>query len=201
MKNALIIWGGWDGHTPKVLADKLAEELEELDYNMSVTCNIGILLNDLTKFDILIPIWSCGINGKHYLGKLLEAVRSGVGLATFHGGIKWFEDDRYYEMIGGFYLYDTNPEKYMIKIKDKNHVVTAGIDDFEVVSEKYYLMTDPRNEVLAYSNFSGSKMPVSWVKSYGKGKVFYSTLAHTADQIFVKSNMEMFINGIKWVSS
>lgn len=35
-----------------------------------------------------------------------------TGLATFHGGINWFEQVRYYEMIGGFCLYDTKSEDY-----------------------------------------------------------------------------------------
>jgi type 1 glutamine amidotransferase len=185
-----------------VLAVRIAKELEIRNYHTVQTCNFCILLNeDLKKFDVIIPIWSCGIKGGYYLNMLLDAVKSGVGLVTFHGGISWFEEDKYYDMIGGFYLCDTKPETYHINIANSNHPITSGIGHFEVNSEKYFLMTNPGNNVLAYANFSGTNMPVAWIRNYGKGRVFYSSLAHTAEEFFNVSNFTMFLNAIDWVSN
>lgn len=146
-------------------------------------------------------MWSCGIKGEYYLKPLLEAVEKGVGLATFHGGINWFEDEKYYRMIGALYLYDTKVEEYTITITDKKHPITAGLKDFNIISEKYYMQVDPTNHVLATANFSGIKTPIAWTKNYGKGRIFYTSLAHTAEQLFSDSNINMILNGIKWCSN
>lgn len=200
MKNVLIIWGGWNGHKPQSLSDRIAIELDKKGYNHTVTSDFSCLINeDLKKYDVIIPIWSCGIKGDFYLSMLLEAVKNGVGLLTFHGGINWFEDEKYYDLIGGFYIKDTQPETYLIRVNN-NHPITSGMIDYEISSEKYDLMTSPHNEVLAYADFSGINMPIAWVKNYGKGRIFYSALAHDEEQFFRDSNLKMILNAIDWVA-
>lgn len=202
MKKALIIWGGWEGHNPQVIANGIGEMLEKRNYNVTITCDFAILINDeLTKYDVIVPIWSCGIKGEYYLNPLLEAVKSGVGLATFHGGINWFEDEKYYKMIGASYLYDSSCEEYTIKITDKNHPITVGINDFNITSEKYYIQVDPSNHVLAMADFSGINTPIAWTRNYGKGRIFYTSLAHSSEQFFSNSNMIIILNGIEWCSN
>ena len=120
-----------------------------------------------------------------------------TGLATFHGGIiglnkKILWDDR------GFYLYDTKSEDYQIKIVNKNNVVTKEQNDFIIHSEKYFLQSDPTNDVLAFGNFSGIDMPIAWTRNYGQGRVFYTALAHTVEELFSEESLEMILNGIDW---
>ncbi|WBW97836.1 ThuA domain-containing protein [Oceanirhabdus sp. W0125-5] len=202
MKKALIIWGGWEGHTPELIANRIGEILEKDNYNVTITCDFAILINDkLIKYDVIVPVWSCGIKSNYYLKPLLEAVNNGVGLATFHGGINWFEDEEYYKMIGALYLYDSNEEEYTIKITDKKHPITVSLDDFNIISEKYYIQVDPSNNVLAAADFSGIKTPISWTRNYGKGRIFYTSLAHSSEQFFSNSNMQMILSGIKWCSN
>lgn len=202
MKKALIVWGGWKGHNPKLIADRIGEMLEESNYNVKITCDIAVLINeDLKKYDVIVPVWSCGIKSEYYSKPLLEAVRNGVGLATFHGGIKWFEDEEYYNMIGALYLFDSKEEEYAVTITEKKHSITAGLNDFNIISEKYYMQVDPSNHVLMTADFAGVKTPVVWIKNYGKGRIFYSTLAHSSEQIFRDSNITIILNGIKWCSN
>lgn len=199
MKKILIIWGGWDGHTPEVVAKELEVLLIKEKFSVISTCDFSVLLNqNLTQYDVIVPIWSCGIKGSIYLNRLLEAIKSGVGLATFHGGINWFEDDCYYEMIGGSYLSDSTVESYEVKITDQNNLITAGMEDFNISSEKYYIQVDPRNLILATANFSEVSTPIAWTKYFGKGRIFYCTLAHSVDQLFTPSSSELLLNGIKW---
>lgn len=201
MKKVLIIWGGWEGHEPQHTAEKLYKVLIDKEYIVESTSNFGVLLNgNLGNYDVIIPIWSCGIKGDIYLSQLLKAVESGVGIATFHGGINWFNQEKYYEMIGAFYLYDTKPEKYSVNIVDRKHEITKNINDFEIVSEKYFLQTDHKNRVLATADFSGTEMPIAWTREYGKGKIFYSSLAHSTDELFSEPHLSMILNGIELCS-
>ncbi|XMB66951.1 ThuA domain-containing protein [Mycoplasmatota bacterium zrk1] len=201
MKKALLIWGGWEGHKPKVIAEKLGKELNKKGYIVKATSNFGILLDgNLSKYDVIIPIWSCGIKGDIYLNELLEAIEEGVGLATFHGGINWFEQEKYYKMIGALYLYDTKPEKYNLTITDKLHPITKNIVDFEITSEKYFIQVDPQNNILANADFSGMKVPTAWTRNHGKGRIFYTTMAHSVDELFSEPCISMILNGIDWCS-
>ena len=55
-------------------------------------------------------------------------------------------------------------------------------------SEQYYMHVDPCNEVLATTTFTGEHaawingcvMPVVWKRTYGAGRVFYTSLGHVA---------------------
>lgn len=132
---------------------------------------------------------------------LLEAVKRGVGLATFHGGINWFEDEEYYKMIGALYLYDTSSEEYVVTITDRKHLITAGLNDFTIISEKYYIQVDPTNHILAMADYSGINVPIAWTRNYGKGRIFYTSLAHSYEQLFSSYNMMMILKGIKWCSN
>jgi hypothetical protein len=40
--------------------------------------------------------------------------------------------------------------------------------------------------------------PVAWVKMYGKGRVFYSTLGHTPESWSDPDIRQMYFEGIKW---
>ena len=84
-----------------------------------------------------------------------------------------------------------------------------GLDDFDVVSEHYYLHVDPAVEVLATTRFpvvnwyhAANKpvdMPVAWTKFWGLGRVFYCSLGHH-DDVFDKSpNAEILMSrGMLW---
>ena len=73
--------------------------------------------------------------------------------------------------------------EYTVNICQGSGPITAGISDFTVVSEQYYLHVDPAIEVLATTRFpvadglhSSNKpidMQVAWTKYWGKGRVVY----------------------------
>jgi type 1 glutamine amidotransferase len=51
------------------------------------------------------------------------------------------------------------------------------------------------------ADYSGINVPISWRRNYGKGRIFYTSLAHSYDQLFSSANMSMILNGIKWCSN
>ena len=54
---------------------------------VTVTSEFAVLMNeDLTEYDVIVPVGSCGTKSDHYLGPLLRTVQGGVGLTTFHRG-------------------------------------------------------------------------------------------------------------------
>ena len=67
---------------------------------------------DLAQYDVIVPIWSFGIQHPAALQAVLAAVAQGVGLATFHGGIDWFADRDYARMIGGHFVFHPPSNRY-----------------------------------------------------------------------------------------
>lgn len=137
---------------------------------------------------------------------LASAVESGVGLAGFHGGAgDTFRDSTEYQfVIGGQFV--AHPGKfvdYTVNITRPDDPVMEGIGDFPYHSEQYYMHVDPQMEVLATTTYSGEHaywiegvvMPVVWKRKYGKGRVFYSALGHSAAELDVPQMKTIFRRG------
>lgn len=68
--------------------------------------------------------------------------------------------------------------------------------------------TDPSNEVLATTTFSGrhadtpwirgTVMPVIWKRKYGRSRVFYTSLGHVVDDFKTPEALEIVKRGMLW---
>jgi type 1 glutamine amidotransferase len=100
--------------------------------------------------------------------------------------------------------------RYRVHITARDHPVTRGIEDFEVVSEQYYLHVDPAVMVLAATPMPVADgphvpngpidMPVVWTKMYGKGRVFYHSVGHTANDVAAEPNLTIMRRGFAWAA-
>lgn len=83
MKHALINWGDRDGHEPKACADLFAELLREEGFKVDVVNDLGRYTDEayLQSLDLVVPVWTMSEISKDEEQGLLDAVRSGVGLA------------------------------------------------------------------------------------------------------------------------
>jgi type 1 glutamine amidotransferase len=199
--SALIVWGGWDGHDPESVAAMLAGHLRNRGYAVTSVAGVdGLPAMDLTRYDVLVPVWSFGIQHSAALAVVLAAVEQGVGLATFHGGIDWFADRDYARMIGGHFVFHPPSNRYEVVVEDNTHPITQGMPSFLVETEQYYFHVDPGNHVLTSTPFGDVCMPNSWVRTYGRGRVFYCSLAHTIDTLEQEPVLALLLNGIRWAT-
>jgi type 1 glutamine amidotransferase len=214
MKNALIVWGGWDGHEPKQCADLFAPKLAARDFNVEISSTLDVFTDTakLAGLSLIIPIWTCGTLSPEQSKGVIDAVSSGVGLAGFHGGMcDAFRGNIDWQwMTGGQFLaHPDNIKDYTINIVNKTDPITAGIADFKVRSEQYYMLVDPRNEVLATTTHqsvsapwtNGVVMPFVWKKLHGKGRVFFSAMGHQcAEFTTVPQQLEITLRGMLWAA-
>lgn len=211
-RRALIFWGGWDGHTPDRSAAVVREMLAANGFEIELHPGTAILASaDLPSFDLIVPMVTMSIIEKPELGALTHAVREGTGLAGFHGtmGDSFRNETEYQFMVGGQWVaHPGNIIDYTVEIARPDDPIMQGIADFAYRSEQYYMHVDPSNEVLATTTFSGEHldfikgvvMPVVWKKRYGKGRVFYSALGHTADEFAVPEMRTIFGRGALWAA-
>ncbi len=208
MSSALIVWGGWDGHEPEPVANILAEALRDEGFEVEVSDTLEAFEDEekLRGLDLIVPQWTMGEIAKEQLEPVLAAVESGVGIAGLHGGMgdAFRQSTQWQFMVGGQWVAHPGGADitYEVKIVSDDPIV-AGIEDFEVTSEQYYMHVDPNNEVLAvtyFSDWGDAPMPVVWKKSWGEGRVFYSSLGHNAEIAAQEEPLEIMTRGMKWAA-
>lgn len=212
------MWGGWDGHTPKECADIFAPWLRQEGYDVEVSDTLDVYLDSdkMSSLNLIVPIWTMGEITPDQERGLLSTVRSGAGIAGWHGGMcdSFRKSTEYQFMTGGQWVVHPGGciPSYRVNIVDHDDEITRGISDFTMTdTEQYYMHTDPGNQVLATTTFSGEyegvdwikgcEMPVVWKRMYGKGRVFFSSLGHTYKDFEVPEALEITKRGLLWASS
>lgn len=212
-RRALIVYGGWSGHEPEACA-RIAESLLQQD-GFAVTCATHLDCfadaREMAGWDLLVPVWTMGEIGADALKGLMDAVRNGAGLAGWHGGMgdAFRNQPDYQFMCGGQWV--SHPDgiiDYRVNITDHDNPITAGLNDFDMHSEQYYMHVDPGNTVLATTTFEdcsgrtpwirGTVMPAVWTRSFGRGRVFYMSLGHVAADFKVPEVSEILRRGMGW---
>jgi uncharacterized protein len=211
-KTALICWGGWDGHTPErsaaIARDILSANGFEVRMEQGTTAFADPAIRD---HSLIVPMITMSTIAKEEVANLCDAVRAGVGLAGMHGLMcdSFRNETEYQFMTGGQWVsHPGNIIDYRVDVSKPNDPVVQGISGFAYRSEQYYMHVDPAIEVLATTTFDGSHcdwvkgvvMPVVWKKHYGKGRVFYSALGHTADEFAVPEMKTIFTRGLLWAA-
>ncbi len=205
MKKALIVQGGWDGHKPKEISDILAAQLRQNDFDVTISDTLDAYRDmTLTDFDLIVPNWTMGTIKPEQLKPVLAAVESGVGLAGLHGGMcdSFRNECDWQYMTGGQWVAHPGNDAahYAVHIDGVPSPITEGVSDFEVTTEQYYMHVDPANTVLATTRFGAVVMPVVWTKSWGKGRVFYSSLGHRPDVVSFAPILTMMTRGMLWAA-
>jgi uncharacterized protein len=212
MREALIVWGGWSGHEPEHCASIIAGMLEEDGFKVYVENSTEAFADSgLSDMSLVVPIYTMSKIEKEELSNLTAAVRSGVGLAGYHGGMcdAFREAVEYQFMCGGQWVaHPGNIIDYRVNVTRPDDPIMEGIRDFDYHSEQYYMHVDPSNEVLATTTFSGEHaywtkdvvMPVVWKRRYGEGRVFYSSLGHVAKEFEVPEMRTILKRGMLWAA-
>ena len=190
-KRALFLAGGWSGHAPLQIAQLFSSELKTAGFETHIEESLDHLseADELKTYSVIFPCWTMGSLTPGQTKGLLEAVRSGVGLAGIHGGMgDAFRGNTDYEwMVGGHFVGHPHVGDYTVNVSDKTHPITAGLPaSFAYNSEQYYLLVDPGVHVLADTAYAHEgqtcTMPVAWTKHWGKGRIFYNALGHVPSE-------------------
>lgn len=208
-KKALIVQGGWDGHTPKQCAELFEGELKKKGYTVVVSDTLASYADKalMDSVDLVVPIWTMGQIKPEEEKGLLDAVTAGTGVAGFHGGMcDSFRGNLGYQMMtGGQWISHPGglwPE-YNVQILDREHPITSGITDFKLQNtERYWLMVNPGVKVLGTIYFEdfGVNMPYLWTNTWGKGKVFYAAYGHNVKDFDGATARDVVVRGMVWAT-
>jgi uncharacterized protein len=215
MTRALITWGGWDGHEPDKVAALFAGWLRAAGMAVEVTDSLACFDDPeaLKAVDLIVPVWTMSQIGKEQALNACAAVASGIGIAGCHGGMcDAFRDNVDWQFMTGaqWVAHPGNDGvRYAVRMVSDDPLV-AGVADFEVATEQYYLHVDPAVKVHAVCDFPVVEgphavngpvaMPVVFTKGYGGGRVYYNALGHQAQVIGEGPAAELMRRGLLWAA-
>ncbi len=147
---------------------------------------------------------------------LLRFVRDdGKGFVAAHAGSTgFFSWPEFGEMLGG--RFDEHPWEIIeatVIVEDPSSPITKHLPrSFKVIDEHYQLKEFSRNRLHVLARLDASKLdlkaplvhrtdadfPVAWTKTYGKGRVFYSTLGHPRELWDRPWIQTMYFEALKW---
>jgi type 1 glutamine amidotransferase len=208
-----MVWGGWDGHEPKQCVDIFAPHLKANGFEVEISNTLDSYLDKarLESLSLIVQAFTMAQITDEQQKGLLEAVKSGVGIAGWHGGLcdSFRQNVDYQFMTGGQWVaHPGGIIDYDVHITDHKDPITAGLKDFHMKSEQYYMHTDPSNQVLATTTFNGDHaawiagtvMPVVWKRHFGHGKVFYTSVGHVSKDFDVPEAREIVKRGLLWAA-
>jgi type 1 glutamine amidotransferase len=146
---------------------------------------------------------------------LFQFVKSGHGYVSIHGADNapqdWLPEMKV--MLGGIFSHFGQPDgktkkgTYTIRVADSAHPITQGITDFEIKDELYYhVQMQPDVTPLVTTEYEGATWPVAWTRTFGKGRVFHTTLGHRdfgpeKDDPLRNPNLsKLIVQGVTWVA-
>jgi uncharacterized protein len=218
MKKALMVWGGWNGHTPKASVELLAPLLAARGFEVKISDTLESFADAelMAAQDLIVPCWTMGKIEEPQAKGLIAAVRAGAGIAGWHGGIidSFREHTEYQWMTGGQWVAHPGNciPSYTVEIVDTQDPIVHGIKDFTMHdTEQYYIHADPGIHVLCRTVISGEHgerdlykagtvMPYAYTKTYGKGRVFVACWGHTDKDFQVPEAREIMLRGMQWAA-
>ena len=146
---------------------------------------------------------------------ILEFVKNGGGFIGTHcGGADtfhhWVENGKkpFLDMVGGEFIGHGAQRKCWVETVDSNFPATKNFDKaFELHDEWYaYQGFDKDMRILQFLKTDGMpeamykrpNYPITWCKSYGKGRVFYTGMGHRTDVWENAKYQEMIGQAVLW---
>ncbi|WP_061962715.1 ThuA domain-containing protein [Demequina aurantiaca] len=226
-KKVLIVRGGWEGHDPIGATDVFIPTLESAGFAVDIedTPEVYADASTMNGYDLVVQCLSMTSATVDEVDGLRRAVAAGTGLAGWHGGIidSFRASTDYLQLVGAQFAAhphaaadrgrtDVEPyREYTVRFTEAGsaHPVTAGMEDFDVLTEQYWVLADGLNEVLADCSLvpgdgdewpEAVTMPVAWTRRWGSGRIFATSLGHTVDVLTDPAVKPLVERGMMWAA-
>lgn len=227
-RRALVVRGGWDGHQPTETTELFIPFLRANGFDVAVEESPAIYtdLAVMEAIDLIVQTTTMSSIEDAAVAGLRAAVERGTGLAGWHGGIadSFRNNAEYLQLVGGqFAAHPGRPASertgdqsdYFVRHTidmtptAAEHPITRGIDDFELVTEQYWVLHDDYNDVLATTTQAVRDgdpwtrpitSPAVWTRRWGAGRVFVATPGHRVEVLQDRNVRTIVERGMLWAS-
>lgn len=185
---------------------------------LNSTCSVGPrrdLFLDVLDKDPKLTEEQKKKKGAELEGNLIDYVKKGGGLMVVHGAIVMQNNsEAFSEMLGGSFDYHPQQQEITLELCEPDHPMSKafGGKPFVHIDEPYlfkgayskknfrpllYMDTD---KLTKKTKEIDEKIKfVSWIKSYGKGRVFYVSPSHNAQSFEDARLLKYFLDGAQYV--
>ncbi len=207
----LLITGADPFHDWRSSLPDLRKDLEEGGFKVVVTEDPWVLTTEGMKaYDGIVmqaypdKRWPAPVESA-----LISLVKGGMGIGIVHSADNAFPGwSEFEDMVGLLWRTDDTHHAghdhygpYTVKITDKEHFITRGMQDFPTTDELYRDLTKYSDFQVLATAFSRDKQtdyPILMVKTYGKGRVFHTVLGHDAVSMQAAGFRTTIQRGMLW---
>jgi len=194
--------GGHDWKGNFAILQKVLEATGDFEITASTDLD-ELKAENIKKYDVVL-FYGSGNNFKSPEQEkgLLDFVRNGGGWAGIHSASDSFKkSDAYWQMLGGRFA-GHGGGKYWVRIVDKEHPITKGLEDFqnqgETYRHRYYKGFTPHS--LVKIDRGKEQQSMGWCHQYGKGRVFYCALGHGRAAWSNPGFQRFVVRGLYWAA-
>ncbi|MGO4299042.1 ThuA domain-containing protein [Leifsonia sp. RAF41] len=213
---------------PVETTDAFIPFLRENDFEVRVEDGTGVYADDafMDTVDLVVQVNTMSSIEDAEFGGLQRAVLNGTGMAGWHGGIadSYRNNADYLHMIGGQFAHHAGKDPaervgdqsdnyipYTVHITEygRTHPITTGIEDFDLVTEQYWVLSDEYNDVLATTTQSVRPWdawnrpvtsPAIWTRQWGDGRIFVSAPGHRLEIVESQPVRTIIERGLLWAA-
>jgi hypothetical protein len=143
-------------------------------------------------------------------GRAVKSFVSNGGAALFYHNVTYISphNDDFRDVLGAVTEGHPPIRKFRVKVMNKNHPITRGVNDFVVTDEqhfmvyqkdpKYLLLQSVNEDGLTYKNL-GTTSAAGWAYDYGKGRVCYLAPGHMITDLWNPEYEKLQKNAVKWL--
>ncbi|NII42648.1 hypothetical protein E9228_003322 [Curtobacterium flaccumfaciens] len=227
-RQALVVRGGWDGHMPVETTELFIPFLRENGFDVRVEEGTAVYADQsvMDTIDLVVQVNTMSTIAKEEFDGLQRAVLAGTGMAGWHGGIadSYRDNADYLHMIGGQFAHHAgkHPDErvgeqsdnyipYTVHVTDlgRAHPIMQGIEDFDLVSEQYWVLSDEYDDVLATTTQEARAWdawnrpvtsPAIWTRQWGEGRIFVSAPGHRIEIVESQPVRTIIERGLLWAA-
>ncbi|HMF76466.1 MAG TPA: ThuA domain-containing protein [Bryobacteraceae bacterium] len=138
-----------------------------------------------------------------------DFVNAGNGLYAMHNSSHISHSSKNYrEVMGGAYIGHPTLRPFKVRVVNRDHPITQGIQEFVVNDEQHYVEYDKdRKHILMEADNidgldfegRGTKSISAWAYDYGQGRVAFTGVGHTIHALWVPQYLELQKRAVRWL--
>ncbi|MGW5136281.1 ThuA domain-containing protein [Streptomyces sp. NPDC004135] len=227
-KRALVVRGGWEGHEPVKATELFLPFLRDNGYAVRVEESTDVYADtaEMARTDLVVQCVTMSQITPEEVAGLSSAVVAGTGFTGWHGGIadSFRASAEYLHLVGGQFATHPGrepcerrgeaadnflPHTIAVTEAGRTHPVTAGVEDFELHTEQYWVLHDDLVDVLATTTHPVRSWepwhrpvtsPAVWTRHWGAGRIVVTTPGHSLDVLEHPQVRTIIERGMLWAT-
>jgi len=197
---SILFLGDRGQHQPAERTQQVIPVMKTRGIDITYTENLGDLnAATLAKYDGLIIYADQDRIEPPQEKALLNFVAGGKGFIAIHSASYCFlNSPEYVTLLGAQFKYHS-VDRFTAPVINAGHPVMKGIREFETLDETYvHTKLSPDCTVLQVRREGEGDEPLTWVRTHGKGRVFYTAYGHGDDTWKNPAFQSLLERGIRW---